>query len=96
MTAQGHSRRSQAKAVRPPISAAPPKLIQRIALRRSGQKRTLPAAVRMSGWGRERSSHFESVLPGAPHVPERAGCDADNGMRMIVATRAKPDEIVPS
>ena len=60
-----------------------------------GQKRTLPAAVRMFGWGRERSSHFESVLLGAPHVPERAGCDADNGMRMMVATRAKPDEIVP-
>src|SRR5437764_8838142 len=53
------------------------------------QKRTLPAAVRMFGWGRERSSHFESVLLGAPHVPERAGCDADNGMRMMVATRAK-------
>jgi hypothetical protein len=49
----------------------------------------------MFGWGRERSSHFESVLLGAPHVPERAGCDADNGMRMMVATRAKPDEIVP-
>jgi hypothetical protein len=49
----------------------------------------------MFGWGRERSSHFESVLLGEPHVPERAGCDADNGMRMMVATRAKPDEIVP-
>ena len=60
-----------------------------------GQLRTLPAAVRMFGWGRERSSHFESVLLGAPHAPERAGCDADNGMRMMVATRAKPDEIVP-
>src|SRR5437879_13417699 len=45
--------------------------------------------------GAGRSSHFESVLLGAPHVPERAGCDADNGMRMMVPTRAKPDEIVP-
>jgi hypothetical protein len=52
-----------------------------------GQKRTLPAAVRMFGWGRERSSHFESVLLGAPQ--------RGNGMRMMVATRAKPDEIVP-
>ena len=59
-----------------------------------GQKRTLPVAVRMFGWGRERSSHFESVLLGAPHVPERAAAtriwNANDG-----ATRAKPDEIVP-